>query len=59
MDLKVQGLPTIMIFIDGEEEFRMFGSSEQDLADLRDEIDKAVENYRANQEAEEYVIVLD
>ena len=41
-----------MIFIDGEEEFRIFGSSEQDLADLRDGIDKAVENYRANQEEE-------
>ena len=42
-----------MIFIDGEEELRIFGSREQDLADLRDEVDKAVENYRANQEAEE------
>ena len=51
-DLGIFFLPTFMMFIDGEEEFATLGS--QGLADLRDEIDKAVENYRANQEAEEW-----
>ena len=51
-DLGIIFLPSFMMFIDGEEEFATLGL-QQGLADLRDEIDKAVENYRANQEAEE------
>ena len=48
-ELGVSQTPTFKIFIDGVEESTVVGDS---LKDLTAEIDKAVDKYMANQEAE-------